>query len=196
MTLLNVLEMLPLGWDNKEVLWQDTETAYQVVRCSTQNDMEIEGRMLAHCLGTKEAEHWAEEGHRVFSIRGPEGVPHATILTCTDTGRSPYGFCRDLFTSEPMVVEGEQLWVLQVRGRADKLAHSAFHGVARRFYSEHKGVLRCTTGVLDAICEDQGDDDVPYHFFYRYDPMPFRRFNFKWHDAMRVQEARKKGDIK
>lgn len=189
----NILDKLPLPWDDNEFLWADAHTAYGVTNIITQDDFMLEGRMLAHCLGTKKADDW-NVWHRMFSIRDDMGVPHATILATRNPQKSPYGMCRDLVTGSPMEVDGENLWVLQVRGRGDALAMLDFHRIARRFFLAHNGYIRVTERNLDDIVRhNRPDKDMAYHFEYKYDPRPFAAYDYTWQDVERDEEARQKG---
>lgn len=188
----NLIDWLPLPWDNNVPIWSDPESAYVVTPILTQKDYELEGKLLAHCLGTKHAEEW-NKIHRMFSIRDPEGVSHATILGTTSRNQSPYGICQDLFTGNPMEIKGEHIWVLQVRGREDTLAMLPFHRIARGFFAVHGGKFTVSDRNMDLICESHCDKDFKYHFEYKWNPAPFSRFNFTWQDMKRVEEARKEG---
>lgn len=189
----DILQMLPLGWDADKMIWQDKHSAYGITNVVTQNDYGIEGKMLAHCLGTKRAEHF-NGAHRVFSIRDPEGVPHATILTTRNPQESPYGMCRDLATGMPMYLDDEKLWVLQVRGRDDALAMLDFHRIARRWYIDYGGILRVGERNLDDLVRsNRPDRDEAYHFEYKYDPAPSRKWNWTWEDEEKYEKAKAEG---
>lgn len=48
----------------------------------TTEDMELEGRLMDHCVGNEEYEPWnrrAQDLNTVYSVRDPNGIPHATI---------------------------------------------------------------------------------------------------------------------
>lgn len=193
----DLTELLPIQWDNPDFLWVDKHTAYGVCEIITQDDFQQEGLLLAHCLGTKRADDW-NVWHRMFSIRDREGLPHATILTTRNPKESPYGFCRDLGTGYPMSYDGEQLWILQVRGRGDHIAYIDFHRIARRFYRDHEGRIPVSDSNMDHLLSEAGEDrDFAYHFDYKYDPWPFRQhYNFTWKDVEKVEAARKEGLVK
>lgn len=188
----DLYDWLPLPWENNEPVWWDTRSAYVVTDIITQADFELEGKLLAHCLGTKNALEW-NKVHRMFSIRGPEGLPHATILCVYNGKTSPYGACADLTSSEPFKIDGKKLRVLQVRGRDDDLAAVQFHRIARRFYKAHGGKIRTNDKRLDALCHKYSDNDTAYHFELMWNPRPWERFNFNYQNQLRVEEAKRKG---
>src|SRR5438105_739592 len=109
----DLLTMTPLPWEEREVVYKEGE--HTIERLRTQWDYELEGYMLAHCLGTKNAETFGKH-HYVFSVRDNAGIPHATVLCVRRGKRSPYGGCADLGTNNHMKFEGKKLRVLQVRG--------------------------------------------------------------------------------
>ena len=53
-----------------------------VYQIKTTDDMELEGRLMDHCVGNEEYEPWnrrSEEINTVYSVRDPNGIPHATL---------------------------------------------------------------------------------------------------------------------
>jgi hypothetical protein len=187
--LVDLLGILPrIQWAERNVVWRDTETSYRVERVRAQWDYEMEGYLLAHCLGTKNARLFNEK-HEVFSIRGEEGIPHATILMCKVLGDSPYSMSNDLGTSATDFcrVEGEPLWPLQVRGREDDLARAEFHQIARAFYREMGGEIVWADSVADSICTAHGDRDLKYHYGFLLDEKVNQFTYGYWNNAAAAQ---------
>lgn len=112
-------------WENPEVL-HEFDQGWKIVRCQTAWDYGMEGWFLDHCLGTKHFDTF-EKGHRVFSLRDSDDIPHATILCLLENRVSPYMGCSDLRDrGNYYTIEGETMSVLQVRGRNDTLAKAEY----------------------------------------------------------------------
>jgi hypothetical protein len=160
----DLLAESPLPWEERATVAKSG--AYTFERVRTQWDYELEGFLLAHCLGTKDA-HEFNLNHEVFSIRQADtGIPHATIL-CVKKGKSsPYGRCSDLGTHKPFRPrkDGYKLRVLQVRGRNDVLAKPEFLGLAMRWYVFGGGKPRISLELLQEYAARKGDDDDLYHY--------------------------------
>lgn len=190
-------DLLPLPWEEREVHWEDPESGYRVEKVRTQWDYQLEGYLLAHCLGTKNADVFGRI-HRVFSVREPEGIPHCTILTTFAPRLSPYGQSADLATKDPMTLkEGKRrhkAWVLQVRGRTDLVAYPAFHQIARRWYKAHKGGKLLDDEKMDELLLNLKflDRDITYHFLGLLDES-VNHFGWSHWNAKAVEEARKEG---
>src|SRR3954462_1281928 len=118
------IRRMSIPWEKPEVV-HDFDDGWKIVRVQTAWDYGIEGWFLDHCLGTKHFDTF-EQGHRVFSLRDRYDVPHATILCLLPEIVSPYMGCADLGVADYFGIEGENLKILQVRGRKDALARPEF----------------------------------------------------------------------
>ena len=144
-------------WENPEVI-HTFEEGWKIVRCQTAWDYGLEGWFLDHCLGTKHFETF-EKGHRVFSLRDPDDIPHATILCLLEEKVSPYMFCADLRDNgDWYTIEGETMCVLQVRGRNDALAKPEYLNLVSNWL-RGEGCDKLT--LLSAHVFGDKDDD--YH---------------------------------
>ena len=68
-----------------------------VYRIETISDMELEGKLMNHCIGTDEYEHWQRRSqglNTVFSVRDPNGIPWASIELDLDGQTIGQGFGR------------------------------------------------------------------------------------------------------
>lgn len=142
-------------WENPEEL-HAFDNGWKIVRVQTEWDYGLETWFLDHCLGTK---HFAtfEIGHRVFSLRDDYEVPRATILGLLSEKTSPYMTFSDLCTMDYFSIGGEEMRILQVRGRNDALATpKAMTYVADWLGIELPKELELATLVF-------GDDDTSYH---------------------------------
>jgi len=162
-------------WERPDVVWKSGP--YSIVKCDTQWDYQLETYYLAHCLGTKDYDGFSR-AHVVYSLRDELGYPHATILCVREDEYSPYGRCWDIgsyeyFTPEP----GENLRVLQVRGRYDDIAMPIYHAIAREWYIQFGGKIQVDEAKLVTFLERTGDDDWNYHFRYLLDE---ERNSFPW----------------
>jgi hypothetical protein len=158
----DMLSMIPLPWEEREAVAQHGE--YTIERVRTQWDYELEGFMLAHCLGTKDAEAFGKH-HVVFSVREKHtGIPHATVLCVRKGGRSPYGACADLGTKSHMKFEGRKLRVLQVRGRQDDYARPEYIEFVFKWFQSLGGKPKISLHTLLWHADKHGDTDDAYHF--------------------------------
>jgi hypothetical protein len=73
-------------------LFKDSTTVYRfpdgwyIARVGPE-DLYREGRIMQHCVGGNEYRNAVEEGSRsIFSLREPNGMPHATLSAYTDSG--------------------------------------------------------------------------------------------------------------
>lgn len=176
--LVSMLEKGKPPWEKCVQNWETKDGAYSIVEVSTQWDYELEGYYLAHCLGTKNAEEF-NIAHRVFSVRDKLGFPHATILLQRMGIHSPYGQSRDLLTDAPMRLDESdskfpiRYYVLQVRGREDKLARWEYYRLVREWYVQNggqfrEGKKRPLALIRKAVMHAQ-DPDVKYHYGYLLD---------------------------
>lgn len=166
--LQDLRDILPLPWEDAKVVAEID--GYDVCAVRTPFDYGLEGYLLAHCLGTKDDEF--REKHRVYSIRDRNGVSHCTILYYCGASRneSPYGICDDFGSSRPgRDGNGQELHLLQVRGREDQIAHPDYHEIARRFHETLGGEILVPEDALDAYCSRNGDKDYRYHDDYTLD---------------------------
>ena len=123
----------------------------------------------------------------MYSLRDTLGVPHATILCVRDGEYSPYGPCWDIGSKLPFMPEplGQQLRILQVRGRNDALAMAPYHAITREWYAQNGGTLQVSLDKFVKLILKVGDDDYAYHFRYKLD----ERNGFlwtHWNERMRV----------
>ena len=68
-----------------------------VYRIETISDMELEGDLMKHCIGTDEYEHWQrrmQDLNTVYSVRDPNGIPWASIELDLDGQTIGQGFGR------------------------------------------------------------------------------------------------------
>lgn len=175
----NLVSLLSKGkppWEQYVVQWATEDGAYSIVEVNTQWDYELEGYLLAHCLGTKNATEF-NVAHRVFSLRDRLGFPHATILLNRMGVHSPYGASRDLLTSAPMKLKEDgqkfpiRYYVLQVRGREDQIARWEYYAIVRDWFRKHGGRFtpkRDVDDVRRAVMHAM-DRDVKYHYGYLLD---------------------------
>lgn len=149
------IKVLEKPWENPEVV-HDFGDGRTVVRVQTPWDYCLESWFLDHCLCSKHFETF-EVGHRVFSVRDRWGIPHATILCLLPGVTSPYSGCADLHTVDYYRIGGENLRILQVRGREDRLAQTA----DIQAIGEWLGIdLSRELGLGAAVF---GDNDSDYH---------------------------------
>jgi hypothetical protein len=185
----DVLNMIPIPWEERDAVAQSGE--YTIERVRTQWDYELEGFMLAHCLGTKNAETFGKH-HRVFSVREKgSGIPHATVLCVRRGARSPYGACADLGTKGHMRFEGRKLRVLQVRGRFDALARPEYLQLVFQWFQSLGGKPRISLNTMLHHAVKYGDDDDYYHFENWMDERNDFTYSHRYVEA--VQAARKAG---
>lgn len=185
----DLLNLIPIPWEERDVVAQHGE--YTIERVRTQWDYELEGFMLAHCLGTKNAETFGKH-HTVFSVREKgTGIPHATVLCVRRGARSPYGACADLGTKNHMRLGGRKLRVLQVRGRYDDLARPEYLEIVFRWFMSLGGKPTISLNTLLRHAYTHGDDDEDYHFDGWMDEVNGFTWSYKAFD--RVQQARKAG---
>jgi hypothetical protein len=52
---------------------------YRVVELTTQKALDREGRLMGHCVGSLHGRYIQDGSRRIFSLRDPENMPHATI---------------------------------------------------------------------------------------------------------------------
>lgn len=142
-------------WENPEVL-HTFRDQWTIVRVQTPWDYCLETWYLDHCLGSKHFETF-ELGHRVFSLRDTYGIPHATILGILPDITSPYMGCSDLLTTDFFNIGGENLRILQVRGREDDLAtRESLFKVCEWLQMAMPKTLLHQTALF-------GDTDMDYH---------------------------------
>jgi hypothetical protein len=67
--------------------YKATPGRWTVGRIMTEDDLKWEGRLMRHCVGSEEQDHYwrfMQDLNRVYSIRDPQGIPWATIETSDD----------------------------------------------------------------------------------------------------------------
>jgi hypothetical protein len=153
-------------WEYPEPVGQ-VENGWTIVRVQTPWDYGLETYFLDHCLGTKHFEAF-EKGHRVFSLRDEYEVPHCTILCLKPGFVSAYAAFADLGTTQRAELGGEELHVLQVRGRHDNPAGVKYLKLVRSWFLENLG--REYEGIEPEIVDMHnlvfGDKDDQYHHAY------------------------------
>jgi hypothetical protein len=151
----------------------------------------MEGYLLAHCIGTKDADEFGK-AHRVFSLRDKLGVSHCTVLLQRDNTWSPYGGSRDLLTNSPMTLGKDKYFVLQVRGREDELARWEYYWMVLQWYLAHGGKCNVQYGKLQQAVEHVQDSDLKYHYGYALDES-VNMFNWAYHHRPKRSLFRKLG---
>ena len=187
--LKDISEIVP-PWENPLVVYEIPDSPYTIQKCDTEWDYGIEGYFLAHCLGTKDFDHFSR-AHAVYSLRDAAGIPHATILCVREDEYSPYGMCWDIGGVEWFTPEdpSEKLRILQVRGRNDDIAHPVFHSMVRGWYVNFGGRILVDIEKLVNLLMRKGDHDFEYHFEYLLDESTNQFGWAHWNEKMRAMAA-------
>jgi hypothetical protein len=170
---LSVSEVIQ-AWEAPEVVYT-FPNGWTIERVLTKNDKAQEGKLLGHCLGENisgvDGPNW-----RIFSLRDPAGVSHATI-TGVLAGKGNFGYFgeADLNTVEPFLVQGEFLTVVQVRGRLNTLARDEYLDMVMAWYLSGGG--KPPVGTLNDTRYNRmwgKDEDDAYHEEGCWDGRTFR----------------------
>jgi hypothetical protein len=172
--IVDLADFLPIPWDGRASI-HSPEPGYTVEKIVTDFDFGLEGYLLGHCLGTKDVPDF-KKNHELYSIRDVDGIPHATILYARDRKGSPYGSCDDFMHSTPARIFGEDMHLLQVRGRHDRIAARPYHRMARKFHKAYTGRILASETHLDIRCMWIGDRDWSYHNKWKFEEN-FNQFN-------------------
>lgn len=181
----NLLDM-EVPWEKPTVVWKDNSEAYALTDVTTQWDYGMEGYLLAHCIGTKDADEF-NKAHRVLSLRDKLGISHCTVLLQRDHTWSPYGNSADMLTRKPLTLDGDKFFVLQVRGREDNLARWEYYKLIRQWYIENGGKINGPYAKHRAAVLCFQDRDMKYHYGYMLDES---KNHFDW--AHHNEEYRKR----